>query len=404
MSVSHTARRTQVVLGLTVLAGLSHAVLFPAANPPQIGLATDVYYHTGQALLEGTSIYEVHPPAHPGYTFLYPPIVALATIPYALAGSELAAYVLGWSLNLVAVAALARITLTLLESRGTELRSHERVLVVAPFALAAPAVTTLVIGQVNILLTAGFAYAALGLENDRQYRAGTALGLAALVKLFPALTGAWLLRCRAWSGVLAAIATGIGGLLVGAIVLGWAPLEVYVTEVIPGQMAVGAFPDGPAPRAPYIGIRRQLSVLAPGLPSNWLLPVAIGILALPVLASYRSMATLVDRLVALEATVVAMILALPLEPFYASLVLFPTLPLVVLLEGRRGHLLLLLGTLMAMAPVTLAGLERRAGALGVADLVMDVLTPVFGFLTPAGLGLWLLLGGCVWYQYDRPVT
>lgn len=399
--MSSTLRRTRATLALTVLAGLAHAVTFPAANPPQIGLATDVYFHTGQALLAGSSVYGVHPPAHPGYTFLYPPVVALATIPYALVGSEVAAYLLGWLVNLLALVALGRMTVSLLERTGSDLSYRDRALVVAPFALSAPAVTTLVIGQVNLLLVAAIAFGALAIEAGREDRGGVALGLAALVKLFPALTGAWLLRQRAWRAVLAATATGVGGLLVGLLVLGPEALVRYVTEVIPGQMAVGAFPDGPAPRAPYIGLRRQLSVVAPDIPTDWLLPVALSMLAIPVLASYRRMVTLADRMVALLATLVAMVLALPLEPFYASLVLFPTLPLVILIEGRSGHSLLLVGAVLATAPVTLTGLERWAGFIGVGTPLTAVLEPVFAFITPAGLGLWLLLASCVSYQQDR---
>lgn len=389
-------RRTRGVLALCLLGGLVHAVTFPLANPPQIGLATDVYHHVGTAFLDGRAFYGVHPPDHPGFAFLYPPPVILATVPFAVVGSEMAAYLLGWLLNGIAVVALWRITIEIVDRSGGMLDTIDRLLVGGFFVITAPAITTLIIGQVNLLLALGIAWGTLALEDERSERSGIAFGLTALVKLFPALIGAWLLRRRAWRTILAATVSGLGALALGLAIPGPESFETYLTVVLPGEMSVGAFPAGPDPTAPYMGIRRQLSVLVPGLESTWLLPLSLAIVTPLVLASYRSVETLVDRLLALEATMVATLLVLPFEPFYVAYVAFPTVALLYIVEERPIQGFLLAGTLISTAPVTYSGLLSWAEALpGLADLLGPLLRPLFAFALPAGVGLWLLLIGCV---------
>lgn len=376
-----------------------HAVTFPLANPEQIGLATDVYHHVGTTFLEGRPFYGLHPPDHPGFEFLYPPPVVLATVPYALVGSEFAAYLLGWLVNGIAVVALWRITLEFVTRAGPPLETIDRLLIGGFFVMTAPAITTLIIGQVNLLLAFGIAWGALALEDDRSERSGIAFGVTALVKLFPSFIGAWLLRRRAWRSIITATATGLGGLALGLVVIGPSSLETYLTVVIPGEMAVGAFPAGPDPSSPYMGIRRQFAILLPSLESPWLLPAAITVVLPPVLASYRSVESLPDRLIALESTMVATLLVLPFEPFYVAYVAFPTVALLYIVEERPVHGILLVGTLVSTAPVTYTGLLRWADAIpGLADAITPVLRPLFAFVLPAGVGLWLLLVGCVLAQ------
>jgi hypothetical protein len=399
MSVSGSRRLTRIVLGVVLVWGMSHALTFPFANPPQVGLATDVYHHVGTAVLDGQSFYGVHPPDHPRYRFLYPPPIVLATIPYALVGSEVAAYALGWLTNGIAVVLLARFSIASIRQHSIRLDRIDIGLIGGFFILSAPAVTTLVIGQVNLLLLSGIAGGALALEAGRDDAAGLAFGLPALVKLFPALTGAWLLRRQAWRTIVAATATGVGGLALGLVVFGVDPSVTYLTSVLPGELAVGAFPQGPDAEAPYMGLRRQFSVLVPGLGHQWLLPAAILVVAPFVVASYRSMQTLVDRFIALEATLVAMVLVLPLEPFYVALVAFPTVPLLYLVDDEVAERLFLAGTILSTAPITYSGLLRWAGYIPEGRALLGpVLRPLFEFMLPAGLGLWCLLCACVLVQ------
>lgn len=396
MLVLGPRRRTRVVLAICLLGGVVHAVTFPLANPAQVGLATDVYHHVGTAFLDGRPFYGLSPPDHPGFRFLYPPPVVLATVPYALVGSELAAYLLGWLVNGIAVLALWQITLEFVDRAGGTLESIDRMLIGGFFVATAPAITTLIIGQVNLLLAVGIAWGTLALEDDWAERSGIAFGLTALVKLFPVFVGAWLLRQRAWRAIIAATATGVGALAMGLVVLGTGPLETYLTVVLPGEMSIGAFTAGPDPSAPYIGIRRQFAVLFPALDSAWLLPASLAVMTPLVVASYRSVKTLPDRLLALEATVVATLLVLPFEPFYVAYVSFPTAALVYIFEDHPVHGVLLLGALVSTAPVTYTGALRWAGAIpGLPDLLSPLLGPLFSFALPAGIGLWLLLIGCI---------
>lgn len=399
-------RGPRLVLALAVLAGLAHAVVFPLRNPAQVGIATDVYHHAAATMVATGSPYGVAPPAHPGFRFLYPPPVAIAATPFGLVGSETAAYALGWLLNLPGAWLLGRLLVRTVERGGVPLAPVDRALLrLAPIATV-PGVTTLVLGQVNLLLALGVGVGALLLEGGRDRRtagqdrdaartelaAGAVLALPALVKLFPALVGAWLLRVRAWRAVAAATAAGVGALALGVLGLRPGPTVTWLTEVVPGEAAVGAFPDGPDPMAPYVGLRRQLAAVAPGLSRDLLLPVALAVVAPVVAMAARWVTGYRDRLVALGATVLASLLVLPLEPFYVAVALFPVVPLGYLITGRWPRRLVLVGLLLALVPVTYESARLAVTTVGVTALG-DPLRAAFAVVRPTDIGLWALLAG-----------
>lgn len=387
------------VLVVCLLAGLGHWVLFPQANPEQIGIATDVYHHATVSLLDGGSLYGVEPPDHPGFTFLYPPIIGLAAVPFGLAGSEMGAYLLGWAINIVVGLGLGQVFLTTIRHAGISLTRVDRLLLrLVPFGVV-PAITTLVLGQANLLLTLGIGGAALAYEGDHPRRAGFVAGVVSLIKLFPALIGIWLLRLRSWRAVLAAIATGVGGLVGGVLILGSGPLDTWWTSVIAGELSVGAFPAGPTAASPYVGLRRQLIAIAPGLPRSWLLPVGLAVMTPALVASYRTVDAFKDRLIALEATVLVSLLVLPLEPFYAAVVLFPTIPLLYLVENPVSRRLLGVGVVLVFVPISWGTVQMALGAPAAPGQLTDALRGIFAVVRPSDIGSWALLGACVWDQH-----
>ncbi|MXR21336.1 glycosyltransferase 87 family protein, partial [Halobacterium bonnevillei] len=131
--------------------------------------------------------------------------------------------------------------------------------------------------------------------------AGVAFGSVALVKLFPALVGAWLLRQRAWLAIAAATATGVLGLASGSLVFGPETTAAYLTDTLAHEASVGSFTGGPDPTAPFVTVRRQLTAVFPGLPADWLLPASAFVLAPVFVGVNRVVDTLRSRLVALRA-------------------------------------------------------------------------------------------------------
>ncbi len=406
-----SVRAPRLVLLASVLAGVANTALFPLRNPEQVALATDVYYYSARAALRGADFYAVNPIGQTG--FRYPPAVVLAFAPHAALGDPLLAFAFQTLLNLAALAGLAAIVVRTVERATFERAAHgstarsgrglaalDRALLAAAVFLVGPMGVNLVMGQVNVLLALGLAGGAVLLERDREAAAGAAFGLVALVKLFPALVGVWLLRRRAWRAIAAATATGVAGIVLGVLVFGVDTSLAYATETLAGEAGVASFADGPDPTAPYVTIRRQLAVLAPGLPTDWLLPVSAAVLAPVFVGVNRVVADLRSRLVALQGTLLATLAMFPLEPFYVVLVLFPLLPLLYVLESGTPRRLVLLGSPLLLvsltwpSAVTVVNLLPAGGAF-----VLDAVRPVFSFVLPPTVGTWLVLAGCLLYQH-----
>ncbi|WP_336034817.1 glycosyltransferase family 87 protein [Halobacterium yunchengense] len=392
-------RGPRFVLAAGALAGLANTALFPLRNPEQVALASDVYYHAARAALRGADVYAVTPVGEAG--FRYPPVVALAFFPHALLGSPLAAFALQTALNLAALGALAVLLVRAVERGGVALSRTDRALVAAFAFLAGPVGVNLVNGQVNPPLALALAAGALFLEADRDRASGVLFGLAALVKVFPALVGVWLLRQRRWRAVAAATATGVLGLAAGLVVFGPGASATWVTDVLASESAVASFAGGPDPGAPYSTVRRQLAFALPGLPADWLLPVGAAVLAPVFAGANRVVADYRSRLVALAGTLHATLLLLPLEPFYAALAVFPTVPLLYLLREGLPRRLLLAGSLLVYVPVTWTSVTTVAAVLpaAAAEPLTAAASAGFGFVLPPTVGVWLVLAGCLLAQH-----
>jgi hypothetical protein len=86
-------------------------------------------------------------------------------------------------------------------------------------------------GVLLLLLTLGW----IADRRDRGIFAGICVGLAAAIKLYPALIiGYWLISGR-WSRVAAAVVTGVGIAAATVGVMGFESIETYVRDVMPGM-------------------------------------------------------------------------------------------------------------------------------------------------------------------------
>jgi alpha-1,2-mannosyltransferase len=156
--------------------------------------AVDTWVHHGGRLYD----YRV-----PGttYGFTYPPFAAVAMLPMALFDLRTAIAV-GLLLNLAALAVVVRLL------TGRAWRRHGWygcALGACALALFEPLRDTFSFGQVNLLLLALVLVDAWLLATGREGRAGVGIGLAAAVKLTPALFIGLLLVARRWRA--AAVAT-----------------------------------------------------------------------------------------------------------------------------------------------------------------------------------------------------
>lgn len=389
------------MLAIGLLAGLVNAILFPMSQPEQVGFATDVYYAAARAAIAGQEFYATLPGASSG--FRYPPIVVVGFYPHALLGDPGLALALQTILNLATVGALATLLIRFVEGAGSGLERPDRLLIAGYAVASVPVTTNLVMGQVNPQLALAIAAGAVWLERERQERAGVAFGLAALVKLFPALLGVWLLRRRAWRAIAAATATGVGLLVLGVLVFGPGALETYVTEVVAGEASVASFSEGPDPTAPYVTVRRQIAFLVPGLSSGELFAVSTVLLAPVFVGVNRVVADRTSRLVALLGTLLATLILFPLEPFYLVLALFPLVPLLYLLEPGTPRRLFLAGAFLLSVPTTYETVSAIRTTVGisphVATAVDGIVRAVFSFVLPPMVGVWLVLAACLLHQH-----
>ncbi|MFJ6834336.1 glycosyltransferase 87 family protein [Streptomyces sp. NPDC091209] len=198
--LSTDRRRLCFVLGLAVVVGV-----FTATVP----LLRDwfdlrVYYGAVDSWVHhGGSIYDYRVPGTT-YGFTYPPFAAVGMLPMALVGLG-AAIALGLLLNLAALASVVGILV------GPELRRYGWfgfALTACLLALLEPVRDTFSFGQVNLVLLALVLSDAWLLSSGRGRRAGVGIGLAAAIKLTPALFIALLLLGRRWraAGVATAVA------------------------------------------------------------------------------------------------------------------------------------------------------------------------------------------------------
>lgn len=391
-------RGPRAVLALGVALGAVYLARAALVRPGAFGLDFRVYYHTAAAALAGAPIYGVAHGPHPTFTYLYPPATLLGFAPL-LALPEPAAYLVHVAGQLALAGGAARLIVRYLDGAGVALARIDRALIYAYALASVHAVPSLVYGQVNLAVTAGLVAGFVALEAGRERTAGVAFGVAAFLKVFPALVGLWLLRRRAWEAIGAAVTTGAAGFAVGLAAFGPGVTLSYVGEAVLGRATRAAFAGGLPPGASYLTLLRPASVLFPSLyPAAWT-ALAAAALAPVVAAAYRTTATRRDRLVGAYVTLAGTLLVLPSYPIYAVVLLFPQIPLLYLLDGRAGRFFLA-GTALSGATVRLDDVRRHllpALPDAIAGSAAAVLEPLLTLASPQLIGILATLVGCLTY-------
>jgi hypothetical protein len=394
------ARSTRLVLVWGILAGLSGVLGRAVLGPEQFMLASDVYYYAAESLLAGGDIYEVAPPDRPGYHYIYPPIVILVFVPHVLTGSPAGAFALQTLLNVCFAAGIAVVLRRALHRRGVVLARLDSLLLFAFALVSTHSAISLINGQVNIGLGFAVAVGLDALDRNRDDIAGLAFGAAALVKVFPAALGLWLLRRRAARGVVLATAVGVTGLLAGLVALGPDVTGTYLSDVLTGRY--DGFDGAPDPTQTRGGAQRQVAALA-GLGPPYVTPVA-ALAVTPVLCYlYLDIETDRQRQATVLGTILVTLLFLPLQRLYMVLFVFPLVVLLYTLPPGRSRLLLLGGTVVSFVRVEFEIVERALSTLplgGLEATVLAVVERLFEVVLPPTVGLWLLLAACVLVHYD----
>ncbi len=400
LSADRLRLSTLVVLAIATLSGVSYTVTTALMSPEQFGLASSVYATAAETWLAGGDPYDVTPDHLGGYYFLYPPIALLVFIPHGLLGLT-GAYALQLVVNTVVAIAFIRLLIDALTRRGTTLERIDIALIGGFIILSPHGVSQFIQGQTTIWLAFAVAIGIDAVDRHRERVAGVGFAFAAIIKVFPAALGLWLLRMRAWRAVLAAIVTGLGAMALGAMLLGPELTVQYLSDVLLARYERESYLRAVDPHTSVGGIRRQLGGLF-GVSDTYMTPLALAIL-LPILAAcYRSIETDVQRQGAALASIIALLMFLPLQPLYFAFAFFPLVILLYRLEWGLARYLLLAGVLCSLVMVDLDAVLGFASMLpgGLENVVTDLATAFFTVALPTDIAMWLMLGGCVAIQFE----
>lgn len=394
-----------LLLGIGCLSGLSTYLVTPLEQPDQLMLASDVYRHAVRSWLADEGLYGLSPAGREGYTFLYPPVTVPVFLPHALLPSGVAAYGLQFVSNLAASLAIVFLLFRGLQDRDVEVGRKDGLALVAFMLLSSYSAIQLLNGQITLWLGLAVAAGLHVLDRGGGRLAGLAFAVAALFKVFPAVLGLLLLRLRNWRAVWAAIAAGLGGLLLGG-VFGPELTEAYLLDVLPGRFSGSTYAGRPDPTDNVDGIHRQLAALGPGGNDEIRTILAFVLIAPLTGLSLRRVDTPVRRDLAALGILVSILLFLPLQPLYFPLLVFPLVMLLYTLRPGPGRSLLLLGTLLSLVHVDQESIVLTFDVLDAPESlvagVVAITEPVFTFILPPTLGLWLMLLACALIQITSP--
>ncbi len=375
-----------------------------AWNPGgNVGANFRTYQYAAELALEGQSFYGVAPPGLAEWAvYLYPPITVTAYYPFT--GLEwMTGYWLLVGLNALAGVGVAAAIVRFLDRVDRRLGWVDVALIVGLFLASPFTFGTIYYGNINLLVAAAFVSGFLALDDGRETVAGTAFGLAALFKLFPALVGAWLLRRRSWRSIAAATVVGVGGILAGVVAYGWEPTATFFSDVVVDRTETAAFAGGyPVDSTFYVTFQRPLSHLLwgvfPDAPPELLTPLAALLGAAVLAVFYVDVETRQDRLLAIFATLVVTVTVVPALQWYLVLLFFPMVPLWYVWDGP-GRRLFLVGGVVMFANATPGGLVSGIREYGLPNLLESALVSVVTFASVPlyGIAIMLLAGALAKY-------
>ena len=402
----------RVVLAAGILLGLAGIWTTLARHASLLGVDLKVYYVAAKAALAGGDFYAASPAGHP-YSYVYPPITIPAFYPFALFDSWRAAFAVYSLVNVACALGVAVLLVKFTERyRADPLPRLDRGLLGGYVLVSLHSVPSILYGETNfpllLAIVAGFWWldgaaepAAPSSEartddtRTRETLAGVAFALPAVVKVFPAILGLWLLRRKAWRAIAAATATGVGAFAVSVAAFGVETHLTYVRVALLPRLSNEQFVGGLDPAAQLVTLRRPLSVVFPSLPPSAYGALAFLLLAPVVIYCYRHIDTPIERLVAIFVTMTVMVVGFPSLLLYFAFVFFPMLPLLYLLESGAPRTLFVAGAFVANFALTAATVRTLVTETPIPDATLAVLDPALALATPPLYGTVLMLAGCV---------
>ncbi len=204
-------RRSMIVVLLVVVLVYRAFQLVTFSGQIQWGYDFSAYWLAARHILDSAPIYADFQLAgqyapQQQYLYLYPPFLAAVVVPLAaLFPDDYRLANLVWSTLAAIVAVLVVAAIARREAIGSR---RDTVLLVAAVFAFPPVIGELVMGNVHLVLLGLLGGAWLALRDDRNTRlaalAGVLIGIATIIKLFPAVMILWLLlrrryRPAAWS-------------------------------------------------------------------------------------------------------------------------------------------------------------------------------------------------------------
>ncbi len=241
MELAH--RTPSMTLGIPVSTALVLAVVLglwrfaSMAELSWMGVAPDLANNYGAAMVmrSGGAIYDTNLPLFVGYDNL--PLTAILTMPLTLFDLRTAIRVF-FSLNvLLLIASLALIFVT---NRDYLLRYPYWLVAVALVLNLDPVLDSMLLGQVDLLILFLIVAAYWGHRSDREVAAGASLGLAAMIKLSPALLVLYFLFRGRFRVVASAFATIFLFSVLSLVVAGRSAHIQFLTDILPTLLAGSA--------------------------------------------------------------------------------------------------------------------------------------------------------------------
>ena len=223
-------RTAALALALSIAARLSWTYLVPnGANFVDLHV-----YLGGAAALDhpGTLYSYVYGDQTPDFPlpFTYPPFAALVF--YPLTKLPFAVVALGWQLGIIA--ALCGVVLLSLQLVGVR-NAPTAMLWTAVGIWIEPLRSTFDYGQINVILVLGALWAAI---SSRWWVSGLLVGLAAGIKLTPAITGVYLAGMRRWGAAIFAAVVFAATVALSVAVIGQ-QARYYFSELLGDASRIG---------------------------------------------------------------------------------------------------------------------------------------------------------------------
>lgn len=397
-----------LVLLATVPLGLGAYVrdlgigLFSVDPGERFGINFRTFHYAAERARRGAEFYDVPPPDTVEWAvYLYQPVTIVVFYPFTLL-EWTTGFAIMTLLSIGAAIGATWLIVRYLDTLGVTLGWVDISLVLAAFLLSTHAQGTIYFGNINLILAFAVVIGFWATLIDRETIAGIAFAVSAIFKLFPALLGLWLLRRRQWTGIGVAIGTGIVALVLGILIFGLETTRYYLTAVMTGRSEAEQFVGGyPLDGTNYVTIQQPVSHIVstiwPSAPYEAILGVTILVCIAILGYFYVDIQTELDRQMAIFATIVVAITAIPSLRWYLIMLLLPLVTVLYLWrEGRARIAFLVGGVLLSIT----ASSGDVVGFLALTPSVFEALASPFAVAAnPPLYGIALMLAACAWHKY-----